>query len=63
MITPFIKVISLDNPAEEWANIILNSVTSERENALSYIVKAGYDIKSNAEWLQNFYLKEAKEVQ
>ncbi len=63
MITPFIKVISLNSSAEEWANIILSSYTEKRENALSYIVKAGYDITSNAKWLQNFYLKEAKEVQ
>lgn len=53
--------MSLDKPAYSWAtriNEIVNKKT-ERKNTYEYICKSGYDIKSNAKWLEDYYLKKA----
>lgn len=56
-VTELMNYISLDKPAEFWADKILESHDTERINMKSEIIKAGYDIKEMAKTMQEFYLK------
>jgi len=52
------KVISLDESPESWAGQILDFVSGyKREDTYKEICNAGFDIKSSAHWLQNYYLE------
>lgn len=51
-----ITYMSLDESSEEWAKNALNLSDYERHSYEEAIIKAGYDIKENATWLQSFYL-------
>jgi len=56
-ITGSCEFITLNNSAEFWADEILKYKDGyERKNTEAYIEKAGYDIKKQAKWLENFYL-------
>ena len=51
--------VSLNDSAKKWAEKVLGcSDNIERKNRFSEIEKSGYDIKTSAKWLQEFYLKE-----
>lgn len=54
---PSTEFVSLKSDISKWVNVVEKYMKIER-NALAWkiIEKAGYDIKSNALWLQNFYL-------
>lgn len=56
-ITDHVYTVSLKEPAEVWADKVL-SVRGEdgRENTRKQIIDAGFDIRSTAAWLQDFYL-------
>lgn len=56
--TPFVDFLSLKLSPEIWAERVLayRSKMMEREKAADKIKDAGYDIKQNAHWLQNYYL-------
>jgi len=55
-ITDQVEFISLKNSTEYWSEIILKYMgKNERKNMSNQIVKAGYDIKANAKWLEGFY--------
>lgn len=54
--TQLVSQISLDKSAEQWAEQILSAANERVQDTLPEIRKAGYDIESNAAWLQNFYL-------
>ena len=58
-ITPLVKALSLKEPKEIWAEKVVELVRNRKhENRTGYaavIEKAGYDIQTNAEWLQNYY--------
>ena len=55
-ITDRVDFVSLQKSAEEWAEIILKYIgKNERTNTSNQIIKAGYDIKSNAKWLEGYY--------
>ena len=59
IITPNVHSISLDKDAQYWAKEILSTYNNfKRSDTSSYIIESGYDINSNAKWLQDFYLKE-----
>ena len=59
IMTPNVCSISLDKEAHHWAKEILSTYNNlKRSDTSSYIIKSGYDINSNAKWLQDFYLKE-----
>lgn len=55
--TDLVKQISLDESVEEWAKSVLECEFIERKNTSEEIQKIGFDILSNAKWLQEFYLK------
>ncbi|MEG2381405.1 MAG: glycosyltransferase [Oscillospiraceae bacterium] len=50
------EFLSLESPLNTWVEAILAMKNYKRENMKSYIENAGYDIKKQTEWLQNFYL-------
>ena len=56
-VTGLVTFQSLSRPAKDWADCILSRTVREaRENASEDVVKAGYDIKTVAKELENFYL-------
>lgn len=54
--TELVRQISLEKTAAEWAQEIITASNVRQNNTLEAIRNAGYDIKSNATWLQNYYL-------
>src|SRR5690554_130761 len=60
-ITPDLEFKSLSESPEIWAEKVLEmGDRSKRHDRSQLVVDAGYDIKSNAEWLTNFYLELAE---
>ena len=55
-ITENVRQIELKQPAAAWAERVLQYRDHERQDQYSAIVSAGYDIQSNAKWLEEFYL-------
>ena len=53
--TELVTQIRLDASPSEWAEAVLSAAEAPRENTLSQIREAGFDIRANAEWLQNYY--------
>lgn len=53
-ITDLIRVISLNDPPQHWADIILTS-PYERYSRQAEIIDAGYEIKTTARWLEKIY--------
>ena len=57
-ITDLFHYISLNEPAEKWADSIKKYDNGyKRENMQNEIVKAGYDIDASVKWLEIFYEK------
>lgn len=57
--TDLVSFLPLENGAEYWAEEILKA-SKKRNDRTKYpatIAQAGYDIKLNAEWLQNLYIE------
>ena len=52
--------IELDKGAKYWAQKILEQANHKRENTYSDILKSGFDIEQNGNWLTNFYLENAE---
>ena len=61
-ITSHINHISLDADKSIWVNKILEFRKCMRCDTSKEIIRAGYDIESNASWLQNYYLELWKEA-
>ena len=55
-----VSFLSLKAPVDEWVKEMefMFNRDLERENYPSVITQAGYDIRKNAEWLQNYYLEQ-----
>ncbi len=53
--TNLVKQISLTDGAKVWSGQILKVKEHKKENTYDEIVKAHFDIKENAKWLQEFY--------
>lgn len=58
VLTSFVKKLSLSDDASVWAGHVLN-VDSMRNDAGDALVRAGFDIRSAAKNLQEFYLSKA----
>ena len=56
IISEKVKQLSLGDDISTWAKEILSS-KSERKEGIEDIEKSKYDIKSNAKWLENFYIE------
>lgn len=56
-ITNLVEFIPLSKPANYWAEQVLKYADGyERKDTYAAIYAAGYDIRDNAKWLENFYL-------
>ena len=54
-----VEFLSLKQPASEWAEKALHYTDGyERKNTFNEINKAGYDIKTSAKVLEQFYLSQ-----
>ena len=60
--TGLIKHIPLSASPAHWVEEILKTQSHARRNTSEQIIQAGYDIETNAQWLQNFYLEQWKEA-
>lgn len=50
-----VKKLPIDQGVDCWVDAALGA--GGRENVAETIIKAGYDVKNNAEWLEKFYTK------
>lgn len=61
-LTGNVEVVALADGADAWADAILAHRDRRRKtDCYEQIVQAGYDIRENARWLQNFYLNAVKQ--
>ena len=60
VVTDKVQLMSLSEPASKWAEKVLelSATTSDRISGARQVIDAGYDVRSNAQWLQDFYLSE-----
>lgn len=54
--TELVTQIPLDASPAEWAEAVLSAAETPRRDTLEQIREAGFDIRANAELLQNYYL-------
>ena len=59
-VTDLVTQISLKAAPAVWARKILDSRNLPRRDTSAEIAQAGFDIRENAAWLQNFYLEQWK---
>ncbi len=57
VLTDLVKFRSLDDSPEKWADTVIESSKTERTDRSEEIKKAGYDIRTTARFLQDFYLE------
>ena len=61
-ITGNVTVVTLDETPEKWADVVINQMNNfEKKDTYSQIVEAGFDIKAQAVWLEEFYRKALEE--
>lgn len=58
--TSLVQRMALSEGAAAWAKYTLAQSDKPHIDTREDIVRAGYDIKANAEWLQNYYLEQWK---
>lgn len=59
LITKNVDVVPLEASVEKWADAVLEYADGyRRKNTYDKIVKAGFDVKENAKWLEEFYINE-----
>lgn len=61
LVPELITYMSLDQHEKEWADKAVELSEYNRKSRKKEVSEAGFDIKDNAERLQNFYLTEGKE--
>ena len=53
-------LVPLQKSAKEWADIVLNEKSDNREHAVDIMKEKGWDVSVNAKWLQDYYLNSMK---
>lgn len=61
MLTGLVQRVSLEENARQWAERILAMRTTVRRDRYDEIAASGFDIVSNAAWLQQYYIEQWKE--
>lgn len=59
LVPELVTKLSLEKSACEWADKAIELSHYERRSYCKEVTEAGFDIQQNADWLQEFYLKEA----
>lgn len=66
-VTGNVQVVGLEDAPQTWAARVLNqhhqSLGADRSAGAGVVAKQGFDIQSNAEWLQQFYIDELRRLQ
>ena len=62
MLTDLVQRVSLEEGSQKWMERILTAKAGVRRNRFDEIVAGGYDIVSNAAWLQQYYIDHWKEM-
>lgn len=60
VVTDNCRVLSLTDPLEKWANVVIDLGQIERTDTSDNVRRAGYDIKETSKFMENFYLSKAK---
>lgn len=61
-LTGNVWVVPLDESPEKWADVVLDKANNfEKRDTYQQIADAGFDIKSQAKWLEEFYVKALEE--
>ena len=61
-LTGNVWVVPLEESPEKWADVVLDKVNNfEKRDTYQQIADAGFDIKSQAKWLEEFYVKALEE--
>ncbi len=60
--TDLVERISLTGQKQVWVERILNHRKGTRMNRTGDIIRAGYDIRTNAAWLQHYYEEKFEEI-
>lgn len=60
-LTDLVQRVSLGESPHQWAELIRTTKAVERRGRLEEIAASGYDIVSNAAWLQQYYIDHGKE--
>lgn len=62
-ITGNVEVVKLEDSPEQWADKICELADNfEKSDTYEKIVEAGFDIKENAKWLKEFYVRAVEKV-
>lgn len=61
-ITDLLSYLPLNNDAKYWADKIILARYYQRQNTQKNVIKNGFDIKSTARFLQNFYIHQIDNV-
>lgn len=62
-VTDHVYTMSLSSSAAEWADKVLNVVNGfQRKNDRQAVIDAGFDIRTTAKWLQDFYIEKYKQA-
>lgn len=60
-ITKNVRIYSLERDAKSWSDFVISeSQNYKKKDIYEEIVKAGFDIKQNAKWLEEFYINAAE---
>lgn len=66
-VTGTVQVVGLEDAPQTWAARVLDqrrqSLDADRSAGAGVVAKQGFDIQSNAEWLQQFYIDELRRMQ
>ena len=62
-LTDLVSTVSLDQPVSRWAQAIQAALTIPRRDTSEEIGAAGFDIRENARWLQNYYIQQWKAIE
>ncbi len=60
LVIDLISILSLNDDASKWANIVLEYRNNNRIIYADKVKEAGFDIKKSAKWLEEFYLEKAE---
>ena len=60
--TNLVQCVPLSEGVNAWTEAILKNENTPRRDTKEEITAVGYDIRANAQWLQNFYLEQWKET-
>ena len=62
-ITSDFNFLSLNSPANRWANEIIKYKNFQKSDSSDIIISSGYDVSEKAKWLEEYYLEMSKQYE